>query len=64
MSYNNNGGFNSASAEFNPNANSGKPQFFSSKKMNQTDDAGFKIERTVKSDAVGTQAAPVTAPAQ
>jgi hypothetical protein len=32
--------------------------------MNQTDDAGFKIERTTKAENAGTQAQPVAAPVQ
>ncbi len=52
MSQNNNGGLNSASGEFNPNAFSGKPQFFSSKKQQQQDDGSFKIERNTSDKPV------------
>ncbi len=50
-----NGGLNSASGEFNPASFSGKPTFFNSKKQNQQEDGGFKIERN-KSDANSAQA--------
>jgi hypothetical protein len=46
MSNPNNGGLNSASADFNPQNAGGPPKFFSSKKQqSQADDPAFKIER-------------------